>query len=114
MQAKPRARLRQPKADKQSNLLPLTHFIEHLATVSKKPPQEHGENKENSSLGFSDSRTKLASTYNYQQSDTAGTATKKKQGRKEQLGSKSSPGPRASRSPAAPTKAQEPEAELRW
>jgi hypothetical protein len=112
MQAKPRVRLRQPKADKQSNLLPLTHFTEYLAAVCKKPPQEHGENKKNSSLEFSDSGTKPASTYNYQQSDTAGTATKKNRAARatrQQIFT----GARASRSPAAPTKAREPEAELR-
>jgi hypothetical protein len=58
------------------------------------------------------SKTKPTFTYNYQQSDAAGTATKKT-GRQDQLGSKSSSGCRASRSPVAPTEAREPEAELR-
>jgi hypothetical protein len=50
MQTKPRARLQQPKTDKQSNSLPLIYFTEHFAGMSEKPPQKRNENKENSNL----------------------------------------------------------------
>jgi hypothetical protein len=44
MQAKQRARLRQTKIEPTINSLPLAHFTEQLAGVSKKPPQKHDKN----------------------------------------------------------------------
>jgi hypothetical protein len=61
MQAKPRAKLRQPKSDQQSNSLPEANFIEQLSFATKNPSWKHGKIEENSSLGTGGSRIGPAS-----------------------------------------------------
>jgi hypothetical protein len=46
-----------PKIDQQNSSLPHTYFIEHLMCMTRKPPRKLMRTMENSSLGFSGSRT---------------------------------------------------------